>query len=1025
MMELLPFQKRTIDHILEFFKEHDVYLLADETGLGKTVIASEVARRLCLREDESYAPKNILYIASNLELANENVERKLKFEGSEVIKGRLSMLWSDMEKKNINENNPVKLFALTPEVSLLQNTSGQESERKKCLKKYYKLQETNTNIASEIGTVAIGLQEKIKKLSQAVSELENKIKNHEYEEVLYFKDGSSSFEFWYNYNVAIKNNMKLLSQEDTCVKKSFRDEEFDADDLNGSIKKAVKMMVEYHLQSLISERIKYGNIKEERHDILELDPIKKAIDELPNNQELIDINDYIDILWHDKPNSITDYRTTKYAAYILKNLDMDSIKKYIFDEDNKSKEIKKIEIKVYKFLKDIFNDECIRCIRTFMSLYSLKEYVNPDIVIIDEIQNYPEIFSKESLLEDERSQTVKAVIDTILDRDKNSESDEKHQKILMLSATPYAYRNAIEIEDDGDQGDETEDFVRHLVGMSDILDYLYEKNGKGENKNEDIVDEWKECQRSITEVAQKSVENGKVAENEFNAAKELIKDLQNHMIKLGISRTERPLKTFKPNDKSIDMELWEMADYYRNGRNSSWTRLALSLPERVEVDEYKGIGNATHVKAGFCEETITKRTKAFVNDLFADDNHLLLFMPPNNPTKELTGVFEGKERQYGKTVVFSAFNVVPGRLAGVIKKEQNKRILQKFEENYTKNLDKEKVEEKFNELLSKIEEVPYDEYLNAKTENTDSNTIRGYKDRDFSDADRKTLCEIFTSEYAKKVLLCIYGEKLVKDYWNFVDDYCISGNLEAVLEEFYYMRNTLRNSPTFSEYFNCGQEESSVDKSKKGDTLAIMNNAGFATVYSSKIPENLSEKLNCFNSPFYPFCFILTSVAEEGHDFHFYADRIVHWNAPSSPIALIQREGRIDRCDCMAVRKEIAGYAKENGEKFDTWGKLISWYKENKEIDGKYKDMFPRFISSDNETRIIRCCYYYKYSGEEFRWNVLMRNLEYYRSMFGACDQSVFVDKNKASIESNSEIWQKLKELSLDISIQDENVTIG
>ena len=89
------FQKKMVDHIVDYFKEHNVYLLADETGIGKTVIASEVARRLT---DNAKIPQSVLYIASNLDLANENIE-KLKFEGSEAIRGRLSTLWKNFENE--------------------------------------------------------------------------------------------------------------------------------------------------------------------------------------------------------------------------------------------------------------------------------------------------------------------------------------------------------------------------------------------------------------------------------------------------------------------------------------------------------------------------------------------------------------------------------------------------------------------------------------------------------------------------------------------------------------------------------------------------------------------------------------------------------------------------------------------------------------------------------------------------------------------------------------------------------------
>ena len=61
-----------------------------------------------------------------------------------------------------------------------------------------------------------------------------------------------------------------------------------------------------------------------------------------------------------------------------------------------------------------------------------------------------------------------------------------------------------------------------------------------------------------------------------------------------------------------------------------------------------------------------------------------------------------------------------------------------------------------------------------------------------------------------------------------------------------------------------------------------------------------------FNSPFWPFVLATTSVGQEGLDFHLYCRDVLHWNLPSNPVDLEQREGRINRRDCLAVRESIA-----------------------------------------------------------------------------------------------------------------------
>lgn len=49
-----------------------------------------------------------------------------------------------------------------------------------------------------------------------------------------------------------------------------------------------------------------------------------------------------------------------------------------------------------------------------------------------------------------------------------------------------------------------------------------------------------------------------------------------------------------------------------------------------------------------------------------------------------------------------------------------------------------------------------------------------------------------------------------------------------------------------------------------------------------------------------------TSVGQEGLDFHPYCHAIVHWDLPSNPVDLEQREGRVHRYKGHAVRKNVA-----------------------------------------------------------------------------------------------------------------------
>ena len=71
-------------------------------------------------------------------------------------------------------------------------------------------------------------------------------------------------------------------------------------------------------------------------------------------------------------------------------------------------------------------------------------------------------------------------------------------------------------------------------------------------------------------------------------------------------------------------------------------------------------------------------------------------------------------------------------------------------------------------------------------------------------------------------------------------------------------------------------------------------------------PARASQLREGFNSPYWPFVLISTSVGQEGLDFHPYCHIVVHWNLPNNPVDLEQREGRVHRYKGHAVRKNVA-----------------------------------------------------------------------------------------------------------------------
>lgn len=70
-------------------------------------------------------------------------------------------------------------------------------------------------------------------------------------------------------------------------------------------------------------------------------------------------------------------------------------------------------------------------------------------------------------------------------------------------------------------------------------------------------------------------------------------------------------------------------------------------------------------------------------------------------------------------------------------------------------------------------------------------------------------------------------------------------------------------------------------------------------------PIRADELRKAFNTPFWPHVLVTTSVGQEGLDFHVWCETLLHWDLCSNPVDLEQREGRIRRYGGLAIRKWI------------------------------------------------------------------------------------------------------------------------
>lgn len=167
-----------------------------------------------------------------------------------------------------------------------------------------------------------------------------------------------------------------------------------------------------------------------------------------------------------------------------------------------------------------------------------------------------------------------------------------------------------------------------------------------------------------------------------------------------------------------------------------------------------------------------------------------------------------------------------------------------------------------------------------------------------------------------------------ESYWRAVLDHSLNGCLQSVLDEYAHVlieseglqdsddyTRAIRLSETMVEALSIRTAANAIEQvSVAGSQIRLEEHrigshlaARYGRVQSNEQAALRESTIRTgFNSPFRPFVLASTSVGQEGLDFHTYSHAVVHWNLPSNPVDLEQREGRVHRYKGHAVRKNIA-----------------------------------------------------------------------------------------------------------------------
>lgn len=245
-------------------------------------------------------------------------------------------------------------------------------------------------------------------------------------------------------------------------------------------------------------------------------------------------------------------------------------------------------------------------------------------------------------------------------------------------------------------------------------------------------------------------------------------------------------------------------------------------------------------------------------------------------------------------------------------------------------------------------------------------------------------------------------------YWKRVLNYCAQGNLQALLDEYVHLLYEAESSGA-----GCTEDAIVTISGKVFEAATIRTSQlrpDYPLVQEGRLvmdPEPLSLRCRyavrygdakeedgaiarketiraAFNSPFRPFVLASTSVGQEGLDFHSWCHSLVHWNLPGNPVDLEQREGRVHRYKGHAVRKNVArvGYEGIGSVGADPWAGIFDYVRAGRPSGSS--DLIPFWIFElPDGAKVERLVFRLPLSKDDQRLRRLKASLAIYRMVFG------------------------------------------
>ena len=585
------------------------------------------------------------------------------------------------------------------------------------------------------------------------------------------------------------------------------------------------------------------------------------------------------------------------------------------------------------FLHSFNPEKEISPLRAYFNDRFLNAY-QPDLIIMDEFHRFHTLL-------DPKEEDPKEEDSAEYNLWGNDAVKDERCKLLLLSATPYRYKNAkalhkyglTERDEDDDEGDDDTPFTE----WKQLVDYLDKLNGREPNSSYDV-------KGLYDHVLCRTQRNWLTGQSENSAAPVLHAEADVD----GWSRSALShmawLKGWKermhgkdPQPPHLNLEYLDEAPDYEQflagyaGCQKDKEQKAFGEKLRDQDNRAFQLQNDVLDDSAFERLAGYYKWECLKQFAMPEGAELLLWVPPTMKRK----YYALELRDFSKTLVFAHYKMSTRAIAALTSMEAERRLRE--------HLKGQTVIDQFEIDDELARELFPDELLDKAKAASRSEALKKLETEELRGKAKEALTVFLNTTYARTVLTAwaVSNGIALTSPKELLREYCKAYYWSDMMQEYLDVAGKDFLSCIAGYFPESGGGKKVQDKELRPSVLRwkdedrtrihIMpdwTGTGFPCTFGERYTQDHSDRgahdrshaktsmrntgkrleyiQSRFQSPFYPFVLAASETAREGVDLHNYCAQVIHWSVPSSDQAYTQEEGRVDRRFSLSLRWQLA-----------------------------------------------------------------------------------------------------------------------